>query len=100
MASHGDGARRLQSSVLCPLSSESLPASALVLLSGGQDSSTCVFWALSPDHGAFDRVEAIAFAYGQRHSVELHQAAVVARIAGVPLTVLDLMSSLGESVAG
>jgi 7-cyano-7-deazaguanine synthase len=75
-------------------------ASALVLLSGGQDSSTCLFWALKAGHGGFERVEAVAFAYGQRHGVELEQARVVADIAGVPLTVLDLTESLGASVAG
>jgi 7-cyano-7-deazaguanine synthase len=42
-------------------------ASALVLFSGGQDSSTCLAWALSQ----FERVETIGFAYGQRHAIEL-----------------------------
>ena len=41
--------------------------SALVLFSGGQDSSTCVAWALTQ----FDRVETVGFDYGQRHRVEL-----------------------------
>lgn len=40
---------------------------ALVLFSGGQDSTTCLAWAL--DH--FDFVETVGFSYGQRHSVEL-----------------------------
>ncbi len=40
---------------------------ALVLFSGGQDSATCLAWALSN----FDRVETIGFDYGQRHKVEL-----------------------------
>ncbi len=40
---------------------------ALVLFSGGQDSTTCLAWAL--DH--FDHVETIGFDYGQRHRVEL-----------------------------
>ena len=70
--------------------------SALVLFSGGQDSTTCLFWALS-SHGAFDRVEAVAFRYGQRHAVELEQAAEIARQAGVPLTTLDLTGVLGGS---
>lgn len=43
------------------------PSSALVLFSGGQDSATCLAWAL----GRFDRVETIGFDYGQRHAVEL-----------------------------
>jgi 7-cyano-7-deazaguanine synthase len=42
-------------------------SSALVLFSGGQDSATCLSWALS----RFSRVETIGFNYGQRHSVEL-----------------------------
>lgn len=40
---------------------------ALVLFSGGQDSATCLAWALN----RFSHVETIGFAYGQRHSVEL-----------------------------
>ena len=43
------------------------PQSALVLFSGGQDSATCLAWALD----RFDRVETIGFEYGQRHRVEL-----------------------------
>ena len=41
--------------------------SALVLFSGGQDSTVCLAWALE----RFARVETIGFAYGQRHAVEL-----------------------------
>jgi 7-cyano-7-deazaguanine synthase len=40
---------------------------ALVLLSGGQDSTTCLAWALA----RYPHVETIGFAYGQRHGVEL-----------------------------
>lgn len=40
---------------------------ALVLLSGGQDSATCLGWALE----TFDTVETVGFDYGQRHQVEL-----------------------------
>ncbi len=40
---------------------------ALVLFSGGQDSATCLAWALA----RFGRVETIGFDYGQRHKVEL-----------------------------
>jgi 7-cyano-7-deazaguanine synthase len=42
---------------------------ALVLFSGGQDSTTCLAWALA----RYARVETIAFDYGQRHRIELRQ---------------------------
>src|SRR6202012_3380304 len=40
---------------------------ALVLFTGGQDSATCLAWALD----RFARVETIGFDYGQRHAIEL-----------------------------
>jgi 7-cyano-7-deazaguanine synthase len=43
------------------------PSKALVLFSGGQDSATCLAWALS----RYERVETIGFDYGQRHIIEL-----------------------------
>ncbi|HTQ84564.1 MAG TPA: 7-cyano-7-deazaguanine synthase, partial [Pseudolabrys sp.] len=43
------------------------PETALVLFSGGQDSTVCLAWALE----RFSRVETICFDYGQRHAVEL-----------------------------
>lgn len=43
------------------------PSTALVLFSGGQDSTTCLAWALD----RFDHVETLGFDYGQRHRVEL-----------------------------
>lgn len=51
----------------------SLPARALVLFSGGQDSTTTLAWALS----RYAHVETIGFDYGQRHSVELDQRQTV-----------------------
>lgn len=51
------------------------PAGALVLFSGGQDSTTCLAWALE----AFAHVETIGFAYGQRHAVELERREPVRR---------------------
>jgi 7-cyano-7-deazaguanine synthase len=44
-----------------------MSASALLLFSGGQDSTVCLAWALS----RFDRVETVGFDYGQRHASEL-----------------------------
>jgi 7-cyano-7-deazaguanine synthase len=42
-------------------------SAALVLFSGGQDSTVCLAWALD----RYDHVETVGFAYGQRHSAEL-----------------------------
>jgi 7-cyano-7-deazaguanine synthase len=47
--------------------------SALVLFSGGQDSTTCLAWTLE----RFERVETVAFDYRQRHRIELDQRLVV-----------------------
>src|SRR6202789_3523444 len=49
--------------------------SALVLFSGGQDSTVCLAWALA----RYARVETVGFDYGQRHRVELTQRDVVRR---------------------
>lgn len=48
-------------------------ASALVLFSGGQDSATCLAWALE----RYARVETVGFDYGQRHAVEMQARLVV-----------------------
>ncbi len=55
------------------------PTKALVILSGGQDSTTCLYWAKKE----FDEVHAVTFDYGQRHSVEVQAARIIARLAGV-----------------
>ena len=52
---------------------------AVVLLSGGLDSATCL--AICKDHGFVPY--AISFRYGQRHAIELKQAAIIANQAGV-----------------
>ena len=73
---------------------ESLPSeSALVLLSGGQDSTTCLFWAKK----YFKRVEALGFNYGQKHLVELEQAKLIASKASVPFHIMDVKGLLQGS---
>jgi 7-cyano-7-deazaguanine synthase len=59
---------------------------ALVLLSGGQDSTTCLFWAKRE----FESVEAIGFDYGQRHKLELELAAKNTAKALVPFYVAKI----------
>ena len=68
-------------------------ASALVLLSGGQDSTTCLFWAKQ----MFRHVEAIGFRYGQKHFIELQQAQIIAEKANVRFTVLNITGALNGS---
>lgn len=60
--------------------------SALVLLSGGQDSVTCLAWAKE----RFRRVDAVSFDYGQRHAVEMEAGRKIAESAGVPRTVVPV----------
>ncbi len=66
---------------------------ALVLLSGGQDSTTCLYWAKKK----FDNVEAIGFDYGQMHVKELEQAQKIANDAGVKYKIFDIKGLLASS---
>ncbi len=67
--------------------------SALVLFSGGQDSTTCLFWAMNQ----FESVHALGFDYGQKHAVETEQAEAIAKQAGVPFEVIDMAGTLSGS---
>ena len=60
--------------------------SALVVLSGGQDSTTCLYWALKH----FDEVRALSFRYGQRHVAEVEIAKGLCEEAGVPWECMDI----------
>jgi 7-cyano-7-deazaguanine synthase len=68
---------------------------ALVVLSGGQDSTTCLYWAV--ERFGRDNVCSISFDYGQKHRIELDCARDVAAAAGVPNVRLpiDTFSALG-----
>ena len=61
---------------------------ALVVLSGGQDSTTCLYWAIS--RFGVSNVSALTFDYGQRHRIELECAANVAADAGVEHACLSI----------
>ena len=59
---------------------------ALVVLSGGQDSTTCLFWAI--DKFGKENVSAIGFDYGQRHKLELECADKICKKVGIPYEIV------------
>ncbi len=59
---------------------------AVVVFSGGQDSTTCLFWAMKH----FSEVEAVTFDYNQRHSLEIDCARNIAKELDIPHHVLDM----------
>ncbi|HKP97027.1 MAG TPA: 7-cyano-7-deazaguanine synthase QueC [Fibrobacteria bacterium] len=65
----------------------------LAVFSGGQDSTTCLHWALE----TFKSVEAVFFDYGQRHAAEMQAAEAIAARLSIPLKVfrLDFFRELG-----
>ncbi len=69
------------------------PTSAVVLFSGGQDSTTCLAWA----QARWSQVFCVAIDYGQRHRRELAAARTIAGIAGAAFTVVpcDSLTALG-----
>ena len=60
--------------------------SAIVVFSGGQDSTTCLFWAKKH----FAKVHALSFLYGQKHQLEVEIAGSLAREAGVEWECMDV----------
>ena len=59
---------------------------AIVVFSGGQDSTTCLFWALEQ----FQEVVAVTFDYGQRHVKEIECAKAITKELGVEHHILDM----------
>lgn len=68
---------------------------ALVVFSGGQDSTTCLYLA----KGNFEEVHCLNINYGQRHIVEMQAAECIAKMANVPYKILniDLLKEIGDS---
>ncbi len=56
---------------------------AIILLSGGQDSATCLAWALKK----FKNIHAITFDYGQIHKTEIKSAKKLAKIVNIPIKI-------------
>ena len=59
---------------------------ALVVFSGGQDSTTCLFWAKRE----FKKVYALSFLYGLKHRKEVDLARSIARKAGMKIEVMEV----------
>lgn len=67
----------------------------LVVFSGGQDSTTCLFWAKRE----FKEVFAVSYRYGQKHEIEVELARKIAEKAGVPFEEMSipLVGQLGHN---
>ena len=66
---------------------------AIILLSGGQDSTTCLYWAKQK----FTEVYAVGFDYGQMHINEIEQAKKIAKDAGIDFKIFDIKNLLAPS---
>ena len=66
---------------------------AIILLSGGQDSTTCLYWAKQK----FTEVYAVGFDYGQMHINEIEQAKKIAKDAGIDFKIFDIKYLLAPS---
>ena len=69
----------------------SKPTKAVVVFSGGQDSTTCLFWAKQK----YEEVIAVSFDYGQRHVKELECAKAICKKHGIEHHIMD-MGLLGQ----
>jgi len=59
---------------------------AVIIFSGGQDSTTCLYWA----NNHFDDIEAITFNYGQKHSIELECSKKICEKNNIKQTIIDI----------
>ncbi|MFJ7972869.1 7-cyano-7-deazaguanine synthase QueC [Psychrobacillus sp. NPDC096389] len=59
---------------------------AIIVFSGGQDSTTCLFWAKE----RFREIEAVTFDYGQRHHLEIECAKAITEELGIKHHILDM----------
>lgn len=76
------------------MSTSTTPQNAVVLLSGGLDSVTCLYWAKAN----YANVTAVSFNYGQRHNSELNAAKKIAVTAQVNHRIIDIdLAQLGGS---
>jgi len=72
---------------------QNIISKAVLLLSGGQDSTTCLFWAKQ----RFKEVYAIGFDYGQSHKQELIQSVKIAKKTGIEYKIFDVKGLLAKS---
>lgn len=66
---------------------------AIVLLSGGQDSTTCLYWAKTQ----FDYLLACGFDYGQSHKIELEKAKEIAKLNDIEYKIYNIQNLLAKS---
>lgn len=59
---------------------------ALLIFSGGQDSTTCLGWALKK----YEEVQAITFHYNQKHAIEIEKSKTICVLKGVKQTLVDI----------
>lgn len=70
------------------MQNKDLSEKAVVIFSGGQDSTTCLFWAFKK-YGQ-KNVEAITFIYGQKHEIEIDQSRKICEKYSVKQTLIDM----------
>lgn len=73
----------------------------VILFSGGQDSTTCLYWTLENLYPGLKResrkefIKLVSFDYGQRHSIELAAAEKIAEMASLELKIINVRHALG-----